>query len=54
MTTNAYRTAQLGDLVSAVFDEAAHYTSDPKAISRLATRVLSRILRRARKSRRGR
>ena len=47
MMTNTYRTAQLGDLIAAAFDEAARYTTDPAHVSRLATRAVQHILRRA-------
>lgn len=35
---------RLGDLVVAVFDEAAHYTSDPSEVSRLATQTVRYLL----------
>jgi hypothetical protein len=50
MMTNVYQTAELGDLVVAVFDEAAHFSSDPREVSRLATRTVTHILQRARKA----
>ena len=31
------KTAQLGEVVEAAFDKAAHYSADPKEVSRLAT-----------------
>jgi hypothetical protein len=49
MKTNFYKTAELGDVVVAAFDEAAHYSSDPRRVSRLATRAVLRMLRRARR-----
>lgn len=45
MSTNAHETAQLGELVVAAFDEAAQYTSDPREVSRLATRAVMHLLR---------
>jgi hypothetical protein len=50
MRTQVNKTAQLGELVVAVFDKAAHYSSDPREVSRLATRAVAHILRRARKT----
>ena len=49
MKTNFYKTVELGDVVVAAFDEAAHYSSDPRKVSRLATRAVLRMLRRARR-----
>ena len=31
------KSAELGEVVEAVFDKAAHYSADPKEVSRLAT-----------------
>lgn len=39
------KTAQLGEVVEAAFDKAAHYSADPKEVSRLATRAVALILR---------
>ena len=50
MMTNVPRTVELGDLVVAVFDEAAHYSTDPREVSRLATRAVMHVLRRAPKA----
>jgi hypothetical protein len=50
MSTNVQQTAQLGELVVAAFDEAADYSSDPREVSRLATRAVMHLLRRARKT----
>jgi hypothetical protein len=47
MKTNFYKT--VGDVVVAAFDEAAHYSSDPRKVSHLATRAVLRMLRRARR-----
>jgi hypothetical protein len=45
--TNARKTVFLGDLVVAAFDMAAGYSSDPRAVSLLASRTVIRVLRRA-------
>ena len=50
MSTNVQQTAQLGELVVAAFDEAADYSSDPREVSRLATRAVMHLLRRGRKT----
>lgn len=47
MTTGMGRTATLGDLIAAVFDEAARFSVDPMEVSRLATQAVWRLLRRA-------
>jgi hypothetical protein len=44
MMTNASRTVELGDLVVALFDEAARYSTDPREVSRLATGAVMRVL----------
>jgi hypothetical protein len=45
MMTNTHEVLRLGDLVVAVFDAAAHYSSDPKEVSRLATLTVMHMLR---------
>jgi len=40
-------TARLGDLIAAAFDEAARYSTDPREVSRLATRAVRHLMRRA-------
>lgn len=45
MTDAAHRTAQLGELVVAAFDEAAKHRGDPSGVSMLATQAVARILR---------
>ena len=45
MTTHVNKTARLGDLVVTVFDEAAKKSSDPREVSRLATRAITHMLR---------
>jgi hypothetical protein len=47
MKTNVQKTAQLGELVAAAFDNAAHYSTDPREVSRLATQAVMNMLRRA-------
>jgi len=49
MTTNVRKTAQLGELVAAAFDRAAHYSTDPREVSRLVTQAVNQMLRRARR-----
>ena len=49
MRTNIHKTVELGDLVVAVFDAAARYSTDPREVSRLATKAVKLMLRRARK-----
>lgn len=46
MRTDTHNTVQLGDLVVAVFDDAAQYSTDPREVSRLATQVVLHLLRR--------
>jgi hypothetical protein len=36
-------TIRFGDLIVAIFDEAAHYSTDPKEVSRLATLTLMQM-----------
>jgi hypothetical protein len=45
MRTTLHRSAQLGELVVGVFDEAAHYSTDPRRVSRLATLAVMHMLR---------
>ena len=47
MRTQVHKTAQLGELVAAVFDEAAHYSTDPRKVSHLAMQAVADMLRRA-------
>ncbi len=47
MRTHSHATIRLGDLIVLVFDEAAHYSSDPKEVSRLATQTVNHMLRAA-------
>jgi hypothetical protein len=44
MRTDMVKTVQLGELVVAAFDQAAHWSSDPTEVSRLATRVVTHVL----------
>lgn len=50
MRTSARRTARLGEVVVAAFDAAARHSADPRVVSRLATLIVARVLRRARLS----
>ncbi len=47
MQSHTQKTAPFGEVVMAVFDEAAHYSTDPKVVARLATTAVVRILQRA-------
>jgi hypothetical protein len=38
------RSARLGDLIAAVFDEAARLSDDPREVSKLATQALAHLL----------
>ena len=51
MRTHVEKTAQLGELVAAAFDEAARYSADPREVSRLATQAVMHLLRSRRASR---
>ena len=44
------KTAELGELVVAAFDEATRYSTDPREVSRLATRAVMDMVRRSRKT----
>ena len=46
MRTHVHKTAQLGELVAAVFDQAARYSADQREVSRLATLAVAHLLRR--------
>ena len=41
---------ELGDLVVAIYDEAAGYSADPREVARLATRAIKHLLWRGRKA----
>ena len=47
--TRTQKTARLGDLIAAAFDEAARYTTDPREVSRLATQAVRHLVRHARR-----
>ena len=47
MRTYLHKTALLGELVVAAFDNAARYSTDPREVSHLATQVVAHMLRRA-------
>jgi hypothetical protein len=39
------KTAELGEVVAAAFDNAAQYSTDPRKVSRLVTRAVALMLR---------
>jgi len=39
------KSAELGELVVAAFDTSAHYSANPREVSRLATRAIVHMLR---------
>ncbi len=45
MKTNLRRTAELGEVVAAAFDNAADYSANPRRVSRLVTRAVAVMLR---------
>ena len=45
MTSHVQKTAQFGDLVAAVFDQAMLHSSDPREVSLMATQAVEHILR---------
>jgi hypothetical protein len=47
MKMNAFKTAELGDVIVAAFDKAARYSTDPRTVSHMATQAVLRILRRS-------
>lgn len=47
MRTSRHGTVQVGQLIAAVFDEAAEYSTDPREVSRLATQAVIHMLQRA-------
>ena len=49
MRTQVRETAQFGEFVVAAFDNAARYSTDPREVSRLATRAVAHVLRYARR-----
>jgi len=49
MRTHVQKSAQLGELVVAVYDQAARFSTDPREVSRLATLAIAHLLRRAQK-----
>jgi hypothetical protein len=44
MRTQIPQTVPLGELILAVFDKAAQYSTDPREVSRLATQTISHML----------
>ncbi|MDD5224147.1 MAG: hypothetical protein PHE84_09165 [bacterium] len=47
MRTDRHSTVSLGDLVVAVYDEAARYSVDPREVSWLAAQAIDEIMRHA-------
>ena len=45
--TETRTTAQIGELIAAVFDAAAGYSADPREVSRMATLTVMHILQHA-------
>jgi hypothetical protein len=45
MRTSLRKTAELGDVVVAAFDEARHYSTNPRKVSRLVTQAVALMLR---------
>jgi hypothetical protein len=50
MHIRIHETMQVGDLIAAAYDEAARQTSDAREVSRVATRVVTKFLRSARRA----
>jgi hypothetical protein len=50
MQIHIHETMQVGDLIAAAYDEAARQTSDAGEASRVATRVVARLLESARRA----
>jgi hypothetical protein len=48
MKKTTRKTARLGELIAAVFDEAARYSIDPREVSRLAAHAVSHLMLRPR------
>lgn len=44
MKSQNSKTVALGELISAVFDKAAEYSTDPQEVSRLAVQTIERML----------
>jgi hypothetical protein len=44
MSAQVHNTVRIGELVVAVFDEASHYSADPREVSRLAMEALAHML----------
>lgn len=45
MRADLRKTAELGEVVAAVFDKAAHYSANPRKVSRLVTQAVALMLR---------
>jgi hypothetical protein len=44
MSADLRKTAELGEVVAAAFDNAAHYSTNPRKVSRLVTRAVALML----------
>ena len=42
--TLPHKTAKLGDVIAAAFDEASRYSKDPKEVSRMATVAVRHLM----------
>ena len=49
MKTDVHKTAEFGEFVLAAFDGAAHYSTDPLVVARLAAGAVSLMLRHTRR-----
>lgn len=47
MTRATRSTAELGEVLAALYDEAASYSGDPRVVTKLATHALADLLVRA-------
>lgn len=45
MRADRRRTAQLGEVIAAAFDQAADYSTNPRKVSRLVTRAVELMMR---------
>ena len=45
MKATLRKTAEFGKVVVTAFDKAAHYSSNPREVSRLATQAIAHLLR---------
>jgi hypothetical protein len=50
MKATLRKTAELGDVVVTAFDKAAHYSSNPREVSRLAALAVAHMLKHRRRT----